>query len=330
MRNRHRQHATPLRTACMCVHDRVQQRRLSCVHRCALCTRAHQLLSRRRATQSSSETRSLRRSRRIALCDKGISRCNGRWRILICAMFLQHFHARDGVADVHVVRCAVHARVRSHLSRVACPCAGNRRAKCVVRGATCDARRATCDVRRALCHMGVCDARCATRAVRRALCDVRRATCDARGATCDARCATCDVRRATHEVRRATCDARCATCDMRHATRDMRHATCDMRHATCDAHCATWGVRRAVCVATSDERTSRSAEMHRGRRRTSRRVSRVLSRRGAPVAAIHLGLPSPAGSSGLPADSGGPPSNACAGLPVSRPTLLTLLRVGFA
>jgi len=30
-------------------------------------------------------------------------------------------------------------------------------------------------------------------------------------------------------------------------------------------------------------------------------------------AAIHLGLPSPAGSSGLPADSGGPPSNACAG-----------------
>ena len=32
-----------------------------------------------------------------------------------------------------------------------------------------------------------------------------------------------------------------------------------------------------------------------------------------PVAAIHLGLPSPAGSSGLPAGSGGPPSIACAG-----------------
>ena len=35
--------------------------------------------------------------------------------------------------------------------------------------------------------------------------------------------------------------------------------------------------------------------------------------RGARWAAIHLGLPSPAGSSGLPAGSGGPPSNACAG-----------------
>src|SRR3954468_16978369 len=30
------------------------------------------------------------------------------------------------------------------------------------------------------------------------------------------------------------------------------------------------------------------------------------------AAAIHLGLPSPAGSSDLPAGSGGPPSNACA------------------
>src|SRR5690349_17974867 len=47
-------------------------------------------------------------------------------------------------------------------------------------------------------------------------------------------------------------------------------------------------------------------------RRTSRPVSRVLCRRGAPAAAIHLGLPSPAGSSGPPAGSGGPPSNACA------------------
>ncbi len=43
-------------------------------------------------------------------------------------------------------------------------------------------------------------------------------------------------------------------------------------------------------------------------------------------ATIHLGLPSPAGSSGLPAGSGGQPSNACAG---TRRPLLTLLRVGF-
>ena len=33
----------------------------------------------------------------------------------------------------------------------------------------------------------------------------------------------------------------------------------------------------------------------------------------SPAAAIHLGLPSPAGSCGLPAGSGGQPSNACAG-----------------
>lgn len=48
-------------------------------------------------------------------------------------------------------------------------------------------------------------------------------------------------------------------------------------------------------------------------RRTSRPVSRILSRRTRRVAAIHLGLPLPTGSSGLPAGSGGPPSNACAG-----------------
>ena len=67
-----------------------------------------------------------------------------------------------------------------------------------------------------------------------------------------------------------------------------------------------------------------------GARRTSRPVRRVLS----PVpqhrrAAIHLGLPSPAGSSGLPAGSGGQPSNACAGHRLAAGTLLALLRVGF-
>ena len=44
-------------------------------------------------------------------------------------------------------------------------------------------------------------------------------------------------------------------------------------------------------------------------------------------ATIHLGLPSPAGSSGPPAGSGGQPSNACAA--ARRCGLSTLLRVGF-
>jgi hypothetical protein len=68
--------------------------------------------------------------------------------------------------------------------------------------------------------------------------------------------------------------------------------------------------------------------------RTSRPVRRILSRTRrlpgcATGAAIHLGLPSPAGSSGLPADSGGQPSNACAGRCLATPALLALLRVGF-
>jgi hypothetical protein len=46
-------------------------------------------------------------------------------------------------------------------------------------------------------------------------------------------------------------------------------------------------------------------------------------------AAIHLGLPSPAGSCGLPAGSDGPPSNACAAARLAPRGLLTLLRVGF-
>ena len=46
-------------------------------------------------------------------------------------------------------------------------------------------------------------------------------------------------------------------------------------------------------------------------------------------ATIHLGLPSPTGSSGLPAGSDGPPSNACAAARLAPCGLLTLLRVGF-
>ena len=51
-----------------------------------------------------------------------------------------------------------------------------------------------------------------------------------------------------------------------------------------------------------------------GERRTSRPVRRILLRPRRSAAAIHLGVPSPARSSGLPAGSGGPPSIACAGL----------------
>jgi len=49
---------------------------------------------------------------------------------------------------------------------------------------------------------------------------------------------------------------------------------------------------------------------------------------GAQWAAIHLGLPSPTGSSGLPAGSDGPSSDACADHRYRRP-FLALLRVGF-
>ena len=60
---------------------------------------------------------------------------------------------------------------------------------------------------------------------------------------------------------------------------------------------------------------------------TSRPVGRVLSLRVSGGAAIHLGLPLPTASSGLPAGSGRLPSNVCAG-PLGGP-FLTLLRVGF-
>lgn len=66
---------------------------------------------------------------------------------------------------------------------------------------------------------------------------------------------------------------------------------------------------------------------HRRGRRTSWLVSRILYPGGTGVAAIHLGLPSPAGSSGLPAGIG----RAALERLRRRPTdvLLTLLRVGF-
>src|SRR5712691_6944820 len=66
-------------------------------------------------------------------------------------------------------------------------------------------------------------------------------------------------------------------------------------------------------------------------RRASLPVGRVLCTRLRGPAAIHLGLPLPAASCGLPASSGGPPSIALAGTaPLRMPSLLlTLLRVGF-
>src|SRR5258708_33581776 len=57
-------------------------------------------------------------------------------------------------------------------------------------------------------------------------------------------------------------------------------------------------------------------------RRASWPVGRVLCTRFRGSAAIHLGLPLPAASCGLPASSGGQPSNARAGaapLPASHP-----------
>ena len=65
----------------------------------------------------------------------------------------------------------------------------------------------------------------------------------------------------------------------------------------------------------------------------SRPVSRVLfpgASRRSRSATIHLGVPSPARSSGLPADSGGQPSNACAPPPPEgNGSFSTLLQVGF-
>jgi hypothetical protein len=68
-----------------------------------------------------------------------------------------------------------------------------------------------------------------------------------------------------------------------------------------------------------------AADLDGHRRRTSRPISRVLSVGARPKsyadrATIHLGLPLPTTSCGLPGSSGGQPSNA---------PCLTLLRVGF-
>lgn len=67
-------------------------------------------------------------------------------------------------------------------------------------------------------------------------------------------------------------------------------------------------------------------------RQTSRAVRRVLSPgclAAAGETAIHLGPALPPVSCGLPADSGGQPSNVRAGPPVTKRPLLTLLQVGF-
>ena len=63
-----------------------------------------------------------------------------------------------------------------------------------------------------------------------------------------------------------------------------------------------------------------------GGRRTSRPVRRILCPAvlRPPAAIIHLGLPLPAGSCGLPAGSGEQPSNACAGHHLAAVTLLGL------
>jgi hypothetical protein len=60
---------------------------------------------------------------------------------------------------------------------------------------------------------------------------------------------------------------------------------------------------------------SPSSGLRPGRRRTSQPVRRILFAAAfrSPVAVIHLGVPLPTCSCGLPADSGEQPSNACAG-----------------
>ncbi|GAA0487074.1 hypothetical protein GCM10009544_55490 [Streptomyces stramineus] len=78
-------------------------------------------------------------------------------------------------------------------------------------------------------------------------------------------------------------------------------------------------------------RRSLFSQVRRGEGRTSRPVRRVLSPGGLAAlgeAAIHLDLPLPTGSCGLPADSGWQPSSVRAGPSWDGP-ILTLLRVGF-
>src|SRR6266576_1888749 len=88
------------------------------------------------------------------------------------------------------------------------------------------------------------------------------------------------------------------------------------------ARTATYGTR---CAVSSTRVGTATHAMHESGRRTSRRISRVLySALAHRVAAIHLGLSLPTGSSDLPAGSGGPPSIACANRLVSQSILLDL------
>src|SRR6266516_6461495 len=103
------------------------------------------------------------------------------------------------------------------------------------------------------------------------------------------------------------------------------------------ARCASTTCKQSEAIAYVRQRMERDVPrrllvfgiathaMQQSRRRTSRRISRVLySALAHRVAAIHLGLPLPAGSSDLPAGSGGPPSIACANRLVSQSILLDL------
>ena len=103
------------------------------------------------------------------------------------------------------------------------------------------------------------------------------------------------------------------------------------------ARCASTARKQSEAIAHVRQRMERDVRcrrrafgtatraMHESRRRTSRRISRVLySALAHRVAAIHLGLPLPTGSSDLPAGSGGPPSNACADHRIAPGVLLDL------
>ena len=103
------------------------------------------------------------------------------------------------------------------------------------------------------------------------------------------------------------------------------------------ARCASTACKQSEAIAYVRQRMESDVQcrrhllaiatraIQRSRRRTSRRISRVLcSVLSHRVAAIHLDLPSPAGSSDLPAGSGGPPSITCANRLVSQSILLDL------
>jgi hypothetical protein len=81
-----------------------------------------------------------------------------------------------------------------------------------------------------------------------------------------------------------------------------------------------------MCTGVAPGPDRRWSEAQKG---VSRPVGRVLCARLRGPTVIHLGLPLPAASCGLPASSGGQPSNARAGRLPRLPALLTLLLVGF-